>query len=90
MNADIVEQRLIEKIRKLSSTRIVEIEDFIDFLSERENQSDANLTFATNELSEAAFVKVWDNPEDANFGAVILLAAEDRSSIDPRNDRFTP
>jgi hypothetical protein len=33
MNANIVEQRLIEKIRKLSSTRIVEIEDFIDFLS---------------------------------------------------------
>jgi hypothetical protein len=43
MNANIVEQRLIEKIRKLSSTRIIEIENFIDFLSEREDRSDANL-----------------------------------------------
>jgi hypothetical protein len=67
MNADIVEQRLIEKIRKLSSTRIVEIEDFIDFLSQREERSDANLTFANSKLSEAAFAKVWDNPEDAAY-----------------------
>ena len=38
MNVNIVEQILIENIRKLSSTRIVEIEDFIDFcLNERVN-----------------------------------------------------
>jgi hypothetical protein len=67
MNANIVEQRLIEKIRKLSSTRIVEIEDFIDFLSEREDRSDANLTLAASKLSESAFAKVWDNPEDAVY-----------------------
>jgi hypothetical protein len=67
MNANIVEQRLIEKIRKLSSTRIVEIEDFIDFLSEREDRSDANLTLSASKLSEAAFAKVWDNSEDAAY-----------------------
>ncbi len=67
MNANIVEQRLIEKIRKLSSTRIIEIEDFIDFLSEREDRSDANLTLAASKLSEASFSKVWDNPEDAAY-----------------------
>lgn len=67
MNANIVEQRLIEKIRKLSSTRIVEIEDFIDFLSQREERSDASLTLAASKLSEAAFSKVWDNPEDAAY-----------------------
>jgi hypothetical protein len=67
MNANIVEQRLIEKIRKLSSTRIVEIEDFIDFLSQRESQSDTSLTLAASKLSEAAFSKVWDNPEDAAY-----------------------
>jgi hypothetical protein len=61
MNANIVEQRLIEKIRKLSSTRIVEIEDFIDFLSQREDRSDTNLTLSARKLSEAAFAKVWNN-----------------------------
>jgi hypothetical protein len=67
MNANIVEQRLIEKIRKLSSTRIVEIEDFINFLSQREDRSDTNLTLAASNLSEAAFAKVWNNPEDAEY-----------------------
>jgi hypothetical protein len=67
MNANIVEQRLIEKIRKLSSTRIVEIEDFIDFLSQREDRSDANLTSTTAKISEASFSKIWDNPEDSAY-----------------------
>lgn len=67
MNANTVEQRLIEKICKLSSTRIVEIENFIDFLSQREEQSDGNLTLAASKLSEAAFAKVWNNPEDAAY-----------------------
>jgi hypothetical protein len=35
MSTDVFKQRLIEKIRKLSSTRIIEIEDFIDFLAQR-------------------------------------------------------
>jgi hypothetical protein len=67
MNTNLVEQRLIEKIRQLSSMRIVEIEDFIDFLYQRENQSDANLTLAATKLSEAAFSQVWDNSEDAVY-----------------------
>ncbi len=29
--------------------------------------SDANLTLAASKLSEAAFSKVWDNPEDAAY-----------------------
>jgi hypothetical protein len=67
MNTSLVEQRLLEKIRKLSSTRIVEIEDFIDFLYQRENQSNNNLTRAATKLSESTFAKVWDNPEDAAY-----------------------
>jgi hypothetical protein len=66
MNTNLVEQRLIEKIRKLSSPRIVEIEDFIDFLYQRDNQSDDNLIAATK-LSEASFSQVWDNSEDAAY-----------------------
>jgi hypothetical protein len=36
MNTDIVEQRLIGEIRNLSSVRVAEIEDFIDFLFNEE------------------------------------------------------
>jgi hypothetical protein len=67
MNTNLIEQRLIEKIRKLSSPRIVEIEDFIDFLYQRESQSDASLTLAATKLSEASFSQVWDNSEDAAY-----------------------
>jgi hypothetical protein len=67
MNTNLVEQRLIEKIRKLSSTRVTEIEDFVDFLYQRENQSENSLTLAATKLSESAFAKVWDNPEDAAY-----------------------
>ncbi len=67
MNTTLVEQRLIEKIRQLSSPRIVEIEDFIDFLYQREHQSDDNLTLAATKLSEASFSQVWDNSEDAAY-----------------------
>ncbi len=67
MNTNLVEQRLIEKICKLSSTKIIEIEDFIDFLYQRENQSNNNLTLVATKLSESTFSKVWDNPEDAAY-----------------------
>ena len=67
MSTDTIEQRLLAKIRKLSATKVVEIEDFIDFLYERESRSDANLTLAATKLSEATFAKVWDNPEDAAY-----------------------
>ncbi len=67
MNTNLVEQRLIEKIRKLSSTRITEIEDFVDFLYQRESQDDHNLTLAATKLAESTFAKVWDNSEDAAY-----------------------
>ena len=66
MSTDTIEQRLLAKIRKLSATKVVEIENFIDFLYERESQSDANLTLAATK-SEATFANVWDNPEDAAY-----------------------
>jgi hypothetical protein len=31
------------------------------------SEADANLTLAASKLSEAAFSKVWDNPEDAAY-----------------------
>jgi len=62
-----VEQRLLDKIRQLSSEKIVEVEDFIDFLYQRQNDSDHNLTITAAQLSEASFSKVWDNSEDAEY-----------------------
>ena len=56
---------LLEKIRALSPERVAEVEDFVDFLRTRE--SDRPLVRAAEALSEAAFRKVWDNPEDAAY-----------------------
>jgi hypothetical protein len=67
MNTNLVEQRLIEKIRKLSSSRIAEIEDFIDFLYHREGDSAEDPALSATQLSEASFAQVWNNPEDADY-----------------------
>lgn len=62
-----VEQRLLEKIRKLPSGKIIELEDFIDFLHQRQTDSNYNLSVAATKLSEASFAKIWDNSEDAAY-----------------------
>lgn len=56
---------LLEKIRSLPSERIAEVEDFIDFLRQRDE--DRRLTQAATKLSEDAFKRVWDNDEDAVY-----------------------
>ncbi|AFY75367.1 Protein of unknown function (DUF2281) [Synechococcus sp. PCC 7502] len=66
-NSITVEQRLLEKIRKLPSDKIIEIEDFVDFLYQRETESDKNLVYEATKLSENSFSKIWDNPEDAAY-----------------------
>ena len=68
MNTTItVEQRLPDKIRNLSSEKVIEVENFIDFLYQQQTDSDKNLTLVATQLSEASFSKVWDNPEDAEY-----------------------
>ena len=59
------EQSLIEKIRGLTPEKIAEVEDFVDFL--RQRNIDRRLTQAAAKLSEKAFQKVWDNPDDADY-----------------------
>lgn len=59
------EKVLIEKIRTLAPEKIVEVEDFIDFLSLK-NQ-DRGLLRASNRLSEDVFKKVWDNTGDDEY-----------------------
>ena len=59
------ETKLIDKIRSLPPDKITVLEDFIDFLLTR---SEARLiVYTATKLSEAAFAKIWDNPEDAEY-----------------------
>jgi hypothetical protein len=65
MSAKRREQDLIEKIRRLPEDKLVEVEDFLDFL--RQRQEERWLAQAAAGVSEAAFAKVWDNPDDAEY-----------------------
>jgi hypothetical protein len=55
---------LVEKIQGLPPEKLAEVEDFVDFLAQRE---DRRLVRAATKLSEKAFKKVWDNPRDAAY-----------------------
>ena len=59
------EQNLLSKIRTLPPEKLMEVEDFIDFL--RQSGADTRLRRAAAKLSEDAFREVWDNPEDAEY-----------------------
>jgi len=62
------EHELLEKIRALPPEKLVEVEDFVDFLQARDESR--RLSHAAARLSEAAFAEVWDNPEDAAYDAL--------------------
>jgi hypothetical protein len=59
------EQAFIKKLRSLPPQRVTEVEDFVDFLWLRNR--DQQLTQEATKLSEGAFQKIWDNPEDADY-----------------------
>jgi hypothetical protein len=60
-------EELIEKIKGLPPERIAEVEDFVDFLSQRD---DRRLVQAATKLSERSFREVWDNEEDAAYDSL--------------------
>ena len=60
----IIEQ-VVHKLQTLSPERIGEVEDFIDFLRQRDG--DRNLTWAAMAASESALEAIWDNPDDAEY-----------------------
>ena len=57
-------EELIEKIKGLPPERIAEVEDFIDFIAQRDER---RLVQAAAKLSEDAFSQVWDNEEDSVY-----------------------
>lgn len=62
------EQDLFDKIRSLPDEKVAEVEDFVDFLQRRDD--DRRLVRAAARLSEDAFRKVWDNPDDAEYDSL--------------------
>lgn len=56
---------LLSKLDELPPERVVEVEDFVDFLRHREQ--DQYPVQGAARASQAAFQKVWDNPEDAVY-----------------------
>ncbi len=61
----VADETLIDKIRSLPPEKVAEIEDFVDFLKLRDQER--RLTQAATKLSEDAFRRVWDNPDDAEY-----------------------
>ena len=63
MNA--ADQALFDKIKQLPPQRLAEVEDFVDFLRERE--AEQRLTQAAAKASEASFAQVWQNDDVAAY-----------------------
>ncbi len=59
-----LKKTLIEKIEELPPEKIAEVEDFVDFLNQREHR---HLVHAFARLSEDSFARIWDNPIDAEY-----------------------
>lgn len=56
---------VLEKLENLSPDRLAEVEDFIDFLQQRDQDKCLRRDFSG--ASEAAFANVWDNDDDAIY-----------------------
>ena len=61
-------QALLEKIQALPPERIAEIEDFVAFITVREQER--VLTRAAAATSAPAFAAIWNNPEDDAYDAL--------------------
>ncbi len=57
-------ETLVEKIKQLPPPKIAEVENFVDFLYQKEEQK---LVQSAMKLSENSFQKVWDNDEDSVY-----------------------
>jgi hypothetical protein len=63
-----VPKALIQKIGALPTERIAEVEDFVDFIGQREQEH--SLVRAGAAASAPAFAAVWNNPEDDVYDAL--------------------
>ena len=58
-------EQVTHKLQTLSQERIAEVEDFIDFLKQRDE--DLQLTRSTMKISEQLLTNLWDNADDAEY-----------------------
>ena len=56
---------LLERLDRLPSERQAEVEDFVEFLSLKDQ--DRGLAHATAKVSEASFKRAWENPDDSAY-----------------------
>ncbi|MEO6326067.1 MAG: DUF2281 domain-containing protein [Thermoanaerobaculia bacterium] len=56
---------LLQKLHALPPEKLTEVEDFIEFLLQRDD--DNQLRQAAMRMSEPALRDAWDNPEDAAY-----------------------
>jgi hypothetical protein len=59
---------LMEMIQALPPERIAEVEDFVAFITAREQER--GLARATAAASAPAFAAIWNNPEDDAYDAI--------------------
>lgn len=64
MHAQNIDQT-VAKLKRLPAAKVAEVEDFIDFISQRE--PDRSLTQAAKAISEPVLDQVWDNEADAEY-----------------------
>jgi hypothetical protein len=65
---DRVPAALIRMIGSLPRARVAEVEDFVDFIGQRE--AETSLKRAVRDVSAPALAKVWNNPEDDIYDAL--------------------
>ena len=59
------QRAILSKMRELPPEKVAEVEDFVDFL--RQRQQESHVTRAATRLSEHVFAEVWNNPDDAAY-----------------------
>lgn len=64
MQAQNIDQT-VAKLKQLPSERLAEVEDFIDFISQRE--TDRTMTQVAKAITEPVLNNVWDNDADAAY-----------------------
>lgn len=61
-------RELLDKLETLPPERVAEVEDFIDFLKQRD--TDRQLSRAASKVAAPSLQQVWDNPDDDVYDAL--------------------
>jgi hypothetical protein len=65
-------ETLVRKIGVLPAQRVAEVEDFVDFIGQREQDAALNrdLSMAARAASAPSFAVVWSNPADDVYDGI--------------------